>query len=186
MLLWNVVPVLWRKLMHHRENGKIASKLRWWERTLPQMAIFVVLAWIPWIANSFQSKPTPPAQGYFGFNPLPPPAPHTKQAINELLNESGKFSDLVTKTGLQLATEWQTLTNKNPERNCLDLDSHSFRNEIDSLALKFRDASITLDAIYDQNRIDQQEFNLIFPTPIDLVSPTAFLAWETIAAESPS
>jgi hypothetical protein len=162
MLAWNVVPVLWRKAISSGQNAESRPGANFWKQTVPLMAIFVVLAWVPWIFGSLQSKPMPQSE-VFGFTPVPPQTPRTKQAINELLDESGKLSNLVSKTGVQLASDWQTLTNKNPERICLDLDSRSFRNEIETLALRFRDASITLETIYDQNRIDQPEFNRIFP-----------------------
>jgi hypothetical protein len=104
-----------------------------------------------------------PSSGMFNeASPQPSMLPRSKQTINELLDESGKLLDII-KTGLPLADEWRaSITSQNPERICLDLDSIAFQDKISKLAAKLIAAHSAISNIYEQNRIDQVEFNKIF------------------------
>src|ERR1700730_10069546 len=113
-------------------------------------------------------------QGWFNTKPttysIPPTeiisgsasAPRSKQAINELLEEIGAILSVIER-GQALLTEWrETVTNQNPERICLDLDSRTLQDKITAFINKLNSAQRDMAAIYEKNRIDEGEFNKVF------------------------
>jgi hypothetical protein len=69
--------------------------------------------------------------------PQPAAPPRSKQAINELLDESGAISSIIEKSGLPLINEWrESITTQNPERICTDIDSRALQDKITTLANK--------------------------------------------------
>jgi hypothetical protein len=112
------------------------------------------------IAGAVARKlPTPQSGMFSEAAPKPSPAPRSKQTINELLDEIGKLLDLVQKTGIPLRDEWQILSSKNPERICLDLDTHTLQDQISKLTDRFHAAQAAIAAILEENRIDQPELS---------------------------
>jgi hypothetical protein len=106
-----------------------------------------------------------------------PPAPRSKQAINELLDESGSILSVIEKSGLPLANEWrESITTQNPERICLDIDSRTLQDKITALANKLDAAHRDISNIYEKNRIDQAEFNKVFGSPMVGVGLAGFAA----------
>ena len=86
-----------------------------------------------------------------------PQLPRTKQAISDLLAESGQLQDLIEKAGVPLAEEWRRLLDRNPEEVCLDLDVMAYRDKIVVEREKFRVAYEAFDSIMKQNQIDEKE-----------------------------
>jgi hypothetical protein len=111
----------------------------------------------------------------------PPSQPRSKQAINELLEESGAFQNVVERAGLPLANAWQeSITTQNPERICFDMDSRTLQDKITTLANKLDAAHREISNIYEKNSIDQAEFNKIFGSTMVGVGPAGF----AVAAQS--
>jgi hypothetical protein len=121
-------------------------------------AVMVTLAAAIWLGDklldgkkAYQEKPTvenPTSQKY---------EPRSKQALNELLSESGQLLDIIEKTGIPLAEEWRRLLGRNPEEACLDLDIESYRSLVTSEREKFRVGHEKLLAVMNQNKIDQSK-----------------------------
>lgn len=101
----------------------------------------------------------------------PPPAvplSHPKQAIPELVVESGALLDIVRKTLIPLENEWRvTLGGQNPERICIDLSSSALQAQIMNLAERLHSSDRAILEILDQNGIDRKELDpLVGHSPI--------------------
>jgi hypothetical protein len=107
----------------------------------------------------------------------PPEQVRSKQAINELLEESGSILNIIDKSGVPLVNEWrESITAQNPERICLDLDSSGLQDKVKALTAKLDDAQQKISTIFNQNRIDQAELNKAFASPIAGIGPEGFAA----------
>jgi hypothetical protein len=153
------------------------SALKWWP-------VSVLLAFVYFAGPDIYQRATAPqtqTQSFgFGEATQPPPKPRSKETITELLNESDALLGIVQKTGLPFLEEWRTITIQNPERICLDLDSHVLQDKITTLANKLDAAHREISNIYERNRIDQVEFNKVFGSPMTGVGPSGF----AVAAQS--
>jgi hypothetical protein len=108
------------------------------------------------------------------INSASPQPPRSKQAINELLNESGAILDVVEKSGIPSVKEWnQSITTQNPYRICLDLDSSALQAKIRTLANKMDAADKAIASVFENNSIDQVELNKAFASPT-AISPAGF------------
>lgn len=108
-------------------------------------------------------------------SPKPPESLRSKQAITELLEETAAFQEPVEKSGIQLINEWrETITSQNPERICLDLDSRSLQEKISALASRLDSSQREISSAYEKNRIDGDEFNKIFGSPMGGIGPNGF------------
>jgi hypothetical protein len=105
---------------------------------------------------------------------LPAPS-HSKQAIAELLSESGALLDIVIKAGMPAAEEWRTsIAAQNPEQICLGRDATDLRNQITLLVDKLSAAQKETTAILDQNKIDQAELAPLLGWSFPSAPPSEF------------
>jgi hypothetical protein len=137
-------------------------RMRDW-RWYPSLMGVLALAFVGVLAYALATEPaksgnqTAQSQA-FGFAPLPPKAPRSKQTINELLVESGALLDLIEKTGIPLADKWrQSITNQNPEMACLKHSNDELKGKIAKLADEFAVAQTAMEAIFRNNKIDRGE-----------------------------
>jgi hypothetical protein len=92
---------------------------------------------------------------------MPAPKPQrSKQAINELLDESGKILDIVKKN-IPILEEWRKLLNQNPESVCLGSDQEALKGQIKSLTDKIRESGEEVGNVLEQNSIDRAELTLL-------------------------
>jgi|GEM_PF-6054732 len=116
--------------------------------------------------NRAPSATVPAVQGSGFAEATQPKKPRSKETIRELLTESAKLLEVV-QSGVSLANEWHdSLITQNPERICLDINSRSLQDKITALANKLDAAYREIANIYDQNRIDQAEFNTAFGSSV--------------------
>jgi hypothetical protein len=138
-------------------------------RTQPPVSISNAIGEIPTGATpANESEKSPPKNQS---------EPRSKQAINELLDESAAISSVLEKSGIPLINEWREyITTQNPERVCLDIDSRALQDKITALANKLDAAHREISSIYEKNRIDQPEFNKIFGSQLTGVGASGFAA----------
>lgn len=157
-----------------REAGKPRSERQWW----PFVVALLCLAATAAFPGYSTYRLLFPAVSSLGAPPVQPsqlPAGRSKQTINELLQESSVIESVIEKNGIPLIDEWrQSLTTQNPERICLDIDSRNLQDKITMLANKLGTAQRAISNVYDQNRIDQVEFNKVFGSPIAGVGAGGF------------
>ena len=163
MLLWNVAPVLSGKTKG-ASTRTASNTLPWWRRPIPAMTILVVLAWVPLLLGFIGHTQDAEKEASPSRTERPESMPpRSKQTISDLLGESGKIAGVI-KTGLPLANEWrESITGRNPERVCLDLDSTTLQDKTAALANKLIAANDEISNVFEQNRIDQAELNQLFP-----------------------
>jgi hypothetical protein len=156
-------------------------RMRDW-RWYPSLMLTLVVGYLALFSYALYTEPGHKAaqQPMIGgmFNeamPRPPEPPRSRQAINELLDESGSILSVIEKSGLPLINEWrESITTQNPERICLDVDSRTLQDKITALANKLIAAHTEISNIYEKNRIDQAEFNKVFGSPIAGAGPAGF------------
>jgi hypothetical protein len=100
--------------------------------------------------------------------PNPPPAPKPpppKQAIKELVDETGGLLDIVENTLPPLIGEWNQFAMQNPERICIDLNSNALQDQAASLSDRFSAADKAILNILRTNRVDYSELASLIAYP---------------------
>jgi hypothetical protein len=79
-----------------------------------------------------------------------------KHEIDVLVDESNALLE-ITRTGVPLFQEWQSLLTTNPERVCLGLDLEELSSTSARLAGDFRKAQTAQQIFFDSNRINNKD-----------------------------
>jgi hypothetical protein len=110
-----------------------------------------------------KALPTPQPGGFFNEATSKPAAPRSKQAINELLEETGKFQNPIEQA-FPIMADWQSqIMSQNPQRMCLEPDfSRSLGEQVGAVANRLDSTQREVSSIYEANSIDGGEFNKIF------------------------
>src|ERR1043166_8836525 len=104
-------------------------------------------------------QPNPP--------PVPPAKAHSKQAINELLNESGEMLAIVEKVDALTSGDWNNIANIDPLRVYLEGGSAPLQKRVLTLADELRGAEKSMFDLLEKYRIDRGELEpLLAPSPI--------------------
>jgi hypothetical protein len=123
---------------------------------------------------------SPSSEGLPKVTAAPPPLvtpSRPRQAITELLAESGALLDIIQKTFIPLENNWRTTVGgQNPERICLDLNASALRDQISGLSERLLVASKAISEILEKNRIDQNELAPLvgYQTPMVFECPPIF------------
>jgi hypothetical protein len=98
-----------------------------------------------------------------------------KQAVNELLEETGKFQNPIEQA-FPIMADWQSqIIGQNPQRMCLEPDfSRSLREQIGTIANRLDSTQREISSIYEANGIDGIEFNKIFGSPLGGPGPNGY------------
>jgi hypothetical protein len=122
----------------------------------------VIVFGVPLTFWAVSPAPKAVVQQGFGFaESRLPPKQRSRETVSELLDESGAILNVVN-SGFALADEWRSIANENPELLCIT-HKNDIDGQITTLAGKLSNAAQEMEKIYDQNRIDQQELNQLFP-----------------------